>query len=87
MPQTHQQRLKSILYRCQHRGCKELDMLLGNFAKGHLQNLTLEQLSQFEKLLACPESDLLAWLMGMASSPEGTQGEMVRMIRDFVDEV
>jgi len=50
---------KKILYRSIHRGCKETDHLIGNFAKNNIDKLNIEELILFEKLIQ--EDDLLIY--------------------------
>ena len=75
--------LKGVIYRCQHRGVKELDLLLGGFAKRHLLEFTSSQLALFENLLECPENDLLDWVTGVRPAPEKYQSEVIEKIRKF----
>jgi len=52
-------RLKRLRYRSWHRGCKETDLVLGNFADKALESLAPDQLDAYEKLL--DEDDVLIW--------------------------
>ena len=44
-------RRKRLLYRCQHCGMKENDILLGRFAGAHIGDLSEQQMDQLEALL------------------------------------
>lgn len=83
MPKCATSHIKGLIYRCQHRGVKELDLLLGGFAQKHLSELTSAQLMIFEKLLKSPENDLLDWVTGTASAPEEYETEVLQSIREF----
>lgn len=50
---------KEILYRSIHRGCKETDHLIGEFAKTHLDSFNDEQAMLFKNLIE--EDDLLIY--------------------------
>ncbi len=50
---------KEILYRSIHRGCKETDHLIGEFAKAHLDSFNDEQAKLFKNLIE--EDDLLIY--------------------------
>jgi antitoxin CptB len=39
-------RRKRLLFRCWHRGTKELDLIIGGFADVHLPTLTDDELDQ-----------------------------------------
>ncbi|MFZ4762615.1 MAG: succinate dehydrogenase assembly factor 2 [Alphaproteobacteria bacterium] len=49
---------KKLLYIAQHRGTKEMDLLLGSFAKSHVDQMTDEELAEFASLLEMPDVDL-----------------------------
>lgn len=57
-------RLKRLLYRSWHRGCKETDIVLGNFAAENLGKLDALQLDIYEKLLDEQDWDIWNWLTG-----------------------
>ena len=42
---------KKLLYRSTHRGCKEMDILLGNFAKEYLFSLSDDELKQYKRIV------------------------------------
>ena len=62
-------RRRRIKFRAGHRGIREMDLLLGGFAAAHLDELSGEELSQFEALLDAPDHDVLAWISGNAPTP------------------
>jgi antitoxin CptB len=57
-------RLKRLHYRSWHRGCKETDIVLGQFADSALAGLSAEQLDLYEKLLEEDDVDIWNWLTG-----------------------
>jgi antitoxin CptB len=57
-------RRKRLLFRCWHRGTREMDLILGRFADAEIADLTDEELSQLEQLIEVPEPDLYAALTG-----------------------
>ena len=67
---VHQeQRLKRLVYQCGHRGMKELDFLLGRFARQSLATLHAGEVEALEKILEEPEARLLDWLTGREAPP------------------
>ena len=42
---------KNLLYRSNYRGTKEMDILLSNFVKKHIDQLNLEELEELDKFL------------------------------------
>ena len=57
-------RRKRLLFRCWHRGTREMDLILGRFADAEIANLTEDELVQFEHLMDVPDPDLYAALTG-----------------------
>lgn len=64
-------RRKQLLFRCQHRGFKELDLIFGAFAREHLDALSEGELERLDELLNAPDDDVYAWLRGYEAAPEG----------------
>ncbi|HSC19444.1 MAG TPA: succinate dehydrogenase assembly factor 2 [Rhizomicrobium sp.] len=63
-------RRKQLLFRCQRRGFKELDLIFGAFAGEHLDALEDSELEQLDLLLNAPDDDVYAWLRGYEAVPE-----------------
>ena len=57
-------RRKRILFRCWHRGTREMDLILGRFADAEIAGLTEDELAQLEHLIEVPDPDLYAALSG-----------------------
>ncbi len=76
-------RLKKIKYRAEHRGFREADIIIGGFAEKHLEQLSPEQLDEFERLIDQPDQDLYAWIIGREPIPEQFAGEVMDLIRSF----
>jgi antitoxin CptB len=57
-------RRKRLLFRCWHRGTREMDLILGRFADAELTGLTNDELSELERLIDVPDPDLYAALTG-----------------------
>ncbi len=76
-------RLKKLLYRAQHRGFREADIIIGGFAQGHLAELSADQLDEFERLIDQNDHDLYAWIIGREPTPEAFAGEVMDLIRSF----
>ena len=57
-------RRKRLLFRCWHRGTREMDLILGRFADAEIAALTDAELSDLENLIEVPDPDLYAALSG-----------------------
>ncbi|MBY0421364.1 MAG: succinate dehydrogenase assembly factor 2 [Parvularculaceae bacterium] len=78
---TH--RRKRLLYRAMHRGFKEADLVVGGFAAAHLAEMTIEELDEFEALLALPDHDLYAFLKGGREPQANLVGPVFQKMRAF----
>ncbi|PVB62737.1 succinate dehydrogenase assembly factor 2 [Labrenzia sp. 011] len=79
-PTEREPRLKKILFRCWHRGMKEMDLLLGGFAEAEIDRLTEEELRELEHLLTANDQDLYAWMTGRKPLPQEWDGPLYRRI-------
>lgn len=80
MPESLEIRRKRLLYRSWHRGTKELDLLIGNFAAKHLDGFDEAELDQFEAIIEADEHDIYAWLTGKADVPEEFDNAIMRLL-------
>jgi antitoxin CptB len=55
-------RRKRLLFRCWHRGTREMDLILGRFADAEIAGLADDELAQFERLIEVSDPDLYAAL-------------------------
>jgi len=62
-------RRKKILFRSWHRGTKEMDIILGNFADKYIKDLSGAQLDAYENLLEVPDLDVYNWIIGKEDAP------------------
>ena len=66
MPETTDDiliRRKRALYRANHRGTKEMDILLGKFAVDKIDSMDHQSLETFESFITVPDRDLEGWIM------------------------
>lgn len=76
-------RRKKALYRAQHRGMREMDILLGTFATAMIDGLSGPELDQFEHLLDQPDGDFFKWLTGEQPVPPEHDSALFRRIQAF----
>lgn len=81
--ETRDPRLKRILFRCWHRGMKEMDLLLGGFANAEIDTLSQEELLELEHLLTANDQDLYAWMTGRKPLPDEWDGPLYRRIISY----
>ena len=71
-------RRKRLLFRCWHRGTREMDLILGRFADAEIAGLTDDELGQLEQLIEVPDPDLYAALTGECAVGAGICRRPVR---------
>lgn len=63
-------RRKRILFRAWHRGIREMDLVLGQFADNELAGLAESDLDELETIMAEEDNDLVKWVVGEWPVPE-----------------
>jgi antitoxin CptB len=76
-------RRKRLLFRCWHRGTREMDLILGRFADSAISTLTDDELAQLERLIEVPDPDLYAALTSDKPLPDGYAGSLFDRIKAF----
>lgn len=72
--ETPEIRLKRLKLRSMRRGIKEMDLLLGDFARDGLADLSPADLDTYEVLLEEADVDLLNWITGQSKPPAALAG-------------
>jgi len=76
-------RRRRLLFRCRHRGIREMDLVLGGFADAHLASLDEAGLDELERWLVVPDQQIFAWVNGMEPVPADFDTALFRQLRDF----
>ena len=76
-------RRKRLLFRCWHRGTREMDLILGRFADAEIADLTDDELGELERLIEVPDPDLYAALTGDGSIAPEHAGPLFDRLRRF----
>jgi len=73
---------KKLLYKSVHRGCKETDILLGEFAKQKLSDFNFEQLLLYKDFIEEDDLKIYNWLLRKEDFPD-KYGKLINEIGDF----
>ena len=76
-------RRRRLLFRCWHRGIREMDLVLGGFADAQLASLTEAELGELERWLEVADQQIFAWVNGMETTPREFDTAFFRRLRDF----
>ncbi len=74
-------RRRRLVFRAQHMGTHENDLLVGDFVKAEITNLTPTDMDELEALLKHNDTELADWLTGRLPIPSHADSSMLRRIR------
>ena len=74
---------KQIIYRSAHRGSKEMDILLGNFVKEHIDDFSDDDLKNLEQILFIEDEILHRWYFNKEDSVIIPNNKVSKMLKDF----
>ena len=75
--------IKQIIYRSNHRGSKEMDILLGNFVKENLNLLNRKDLEDLKKLLLVEDEIIYDWFFKKISNKKIIKNKVSLLLRNF----
>lgn len=78
-----ERRRRRALYRCNHRGTKEMDLVLGKYAESKIPLMEFQEIELFEKFLQIPDPTIDSWVLKGEQSPETDFSALVEDIRKF----
>ena len=74
---------KQIIYRSMHRGTKEMDLLLGNFVKKHINELNSTELKDLALLLFTEDEVIYKWYFEKNSDNTIPITKVSTMLKNF----
>ncbi|WP_313027929.1 succinate dehydrogenase assembly factor 2 [Brucella sp.] len=80
-------RRRKLLFRAWHRGMREMDLILGQYADQYLPDFTDAQLDEFEQILEVLDRDLLKWVTGESETSQEYDTPLFRDIIAFRDRI
>ena len=76
------ERRRRILYRCWHRGIREMDLILGQFAEKEIAGFDDAELDALELVMREEDQDLISWINGAKPVPADVDTPMFRRIAE-----
>ncbi|MDP2409643.1 MAG: succinate dehydrogenase assembly factor 2 [Pseudolabrys sp.] len=76
-------RRRRLKFRSWHRGIREMDLVLGPFADGHLAVLSDADLDEYETWLDIPDQQIFAWVNGAEPTPGVIDTDLFRRLLAF----
>ncbi len=74
---------KQMIYRSNHRGIKEMDIILGRYANAFIMDMPEEELKKFEVIMDELDRDLLTWFTGEVPCPDHLDKDLFQAILEF----
>jgi antitoxin CptB len=74
---------RKLGFRAWHRGTREADLLIGNFADRYLPEFGAGELDQFDRLLTENDPDIYDWMIGRQPLPAEHDNRVGALLRQF----
>ena len=74
---------KQIIYRSMHRGSKEMDLLLGNFVKRHINEFNDTELKDLQRLLFVEDEVIYKWYFEKNRNTPIPNTRVLTMLKKF----
>ena len=74
---------RKAIYRCTHRGTKELDLILGSFARQHVPAMNAATLEAFNDFTELPEPVLIEILTDKLPLPADMPPKLAALLAAF----
>ena len=81
--ENRQQFIKKLNYQSCNRGCKETDLIIGQFAKLHLSKMSDAELQIFNQILQLPDADIYDWYTNKRPVPKENESTLMTQILNF----
>ena len=77
------ERRKRLMYRSAHRGCKEMDILLGSFALDYLHLLGDDKVAKYEEIVELDDALLYSYVTGATPVTGNIDEELIKLISNY----
>ena len=74
---------KQIIYRSTHRGSKEMDILLGNFVKKHIDSFNIKELKEIENILFIEDEIIHQWYFNKKNNTIIPNNRISQMLKEY----
>ena len=72
---------KRLIFRSEHRGMKEMDLLLGSFARKYVPKFDEAELAQYDEILQENDPNLYNWITGKENAPANVIGHVFECLQ------
>ena len=78
-------RRRKMLFRAWHRGMREMDILMGQFADAKLPEMADADLDAFEELMEAPDPEIFKWLTDALPVPAEYDTPLFHKLKSYHD--
>jgi antitoxin CptB len=75
-------RRRRLLFRANHRGTHETDLLVGGYVAARIHAMTDAEMDALEEVMELPDVDLADWLTGRLPIPPDQDSALLRDMRE-----
>ena len=75
--------IKQIIYRSNHRGSKEMDLLLGSFVKKYINNFNEKELEDLKMLLEMDDDIISSWYFDLKNNEILAKNKIAKKLKKF----
>lgn len=81
--ETLENKRKRLIFRSEHRGMKEMDIIMGAFARKNIPTFSEEELDLYEDVIQIPDVDLYNWISGKEEPPANDANPVLKQLLAF----
>ena len=74
---------RKLKFRAWHRGTREADLIMGQFADANLATMSQDELDQFDALLEAQDLDVYNWIIGKEPVPQEFDNDVMKQLLAF----
>ena len=74
---------KQLLFRCWHRGTREMDIIMGKFAAAKLPDMNRALLDEMHEFMQESDIDIYNWISNKEAAPANVNHDLVEQLKQF----
>jgi antitoxin CptB len=83
LEETSEARRKRLIWRASHRGTREMDLLLGGFARSQVARFSETELDELETIVGLSDQELMGWILGGVPVPQRQATAILKALLAF----
>lgn len=77
--------IKKLLHQSKNRGCREMDLLLGNFAEILVPKMDLNDLENVALILFQDDNDIYRWITKKSKPPQELDSNIMQQLLNYFE--